>query len=79
MHRLTVTQGSGRKGSRETSNTTGVIGELFQSIHTEVSIGNPYFIVVAAHAWLLHLAAGGLHVHVPAWGIMLPKHCDACG
>ena len=79
MHKLTVTRGSCHKGSRETSNTTGVIGELFQSIHTEVSIANPYFIVVAAHAWLLHLAAGGLHVHVHARGIRLPKHCDPCG
>ena len=78
---LTVTQGCCHKGSRETSNATGVVCKLFQSIHTEVSISNPNFIVVAAHAWLLHLAAGGLHVrvHVHARGIRLPKDCDACG
>ena len=80
-HVLTVTQGCCHKGSRETSNATGVVSKLFQSIHTEVSISNPNFIVVAAHAWLLHLAAGGLHVHVHvhARGIRLPKDCDACG
>ena len=78
-HALTVTQSCCLKSSREANNTTGIACKLLQSIQTEVSIANLYFTVMAARAWLLHHAAGGLPVTAAFWGRRLPKDCDACG